>query len=90
MNAVGDFTHDQPGNTAGQKQEEKPIAEGKAAIGEKFTAGDYSLSPKEIRYWVGMRVRYEPGKPIVLTSLWVGFGGMVITFIGRMRRKRKE
>jgi hypothetical protein len=90
VKAVGGFTHDQPGNTAGQKQEEKPIAEGKAPIGERFDAGDYSLSPKEIRYWVGMRVRYEPGKPIVLTSLWVGFGGMVITFIGRMRRGKKQ
>ena len=68
----------------------KPLAEGKAAIGEKFDAGDYYLSVKEVRYWVGMRVGYEPGKPVVLTSLWMGLGGMVITFIGRMRRKRKD
>lgn len=64
----------------------KPIAEGRAPTGKKVKAGDYYLSAKEVRYWVGMTVRYEPGKPIVLASLWVGFGGMVITFIGRMRK----
>jgi len=69
---------------AGQDQ---PIAEGKAAVGEKFKAGEYYLSVKEVRYWASMNVRYEPGKPIVLTSLWVGLGGMVITFVGRLRKK---
>lgn len=67
---------------------EKPRAEGKAALGELFDAGDYYLSLKEVRYWTAMYVRYDPGLPIVLASLWVGFGGMVITFIGRMRRMR--
>ena len=69
---------------------DKPLAEGKAAIGAKFDAGDYTLSVKEVRYWVGMNVRHDPGKPIVLSSLWVGFAGMVITFIGRLRRGRKQ
>jgi len=82
--------HDRLSNKEVAGQEEKALAEGKAVIGEKFIAGDYYLSPKEIRYWVGMRVRYEPGKPIVLTSLWVGLTGMVITFIGRMRRGKRQ
>jgi len=69
---------------------DKPLAEGKAAIGAKFDAGDYTLSVKEVRYWVGMNVRHDPGKPIVLSSLWVGFAGMVITFMGRLRRNRKQ
>jgi hypothetical protein len=69
---------------------EKMIAEGKAAVGDRFDAGDYYLSVKEVRYWVSMRVNYEPGQPIVLGSLWVGLGGMVITFIGRLRRGRVE
>jgi hypothetical protein len=68
----------------------KALAKGTAAIGERFDAGDYYLSPVEVRYWVGMNVRHEPGKPIVLASLWVGLGGMVITFIGRIRRRRAE
>lgn len=78
-----------PLDKADAKQAEKPIAEGKAAVGEKIRIGDYYLSPKEVRYWVGMNVRYEPGKPIVLASLWAGLGGMIITFIGRLRKKRK-
>jgi cytochrome c biogenesis protein ResB len=70
-------------------QREKPLAEGKAAMGERFKTGDHYLEAKEVRYWVGMRVRYEPGKPIVLTSLWVGLGGVVLTFIGRLRKRKK-
>jgi len=73
---------------AGNMQEEKPLAEGKAAVGEKFRAGDYFLEAREIRYWVGMNVRYEPGKPIVLTSLWVALGGLLITFIGRLSKRK--
>jgi cytochrome c biogenesis protein ResB len=66
----------------------KPMAAGRAPIGKKIKAGDYYLSVKEVRYWVGMNVRYEPGKLIVLVSLWVGLSGMVITFIGRMRKSK--
>jgi hypothetical protein len=66
----------------------KPLADGKAAIGGSFAFGEYLLSAKEVRYWVGMLVRYEPGKPIVLTSLWVGLAGMIITTFGRMIRKK--
>jgi cytochrome c biogenesis protein ResB len=65
---------------------DKDIVEGRAALGDKFRAGEYFLSAKEVRYWVRMNVRHEPGKPIVLASLWVGLAGMVITTIGRIRR----
>lgn len=71
------------------KRDEKPFAEGKRGMGKKIMAGDHYLAVTEVRYWVGMSVSYEPGKPIVLTSLWVGLGGMIITFIGRMRRGGK-
>ncbi|MEW6713860.1 MAG: hypothetical protein AB1306_02055 [Nitrospirota bacterium] len=67
----------------------KPLAEGKAAVGETFIAGEYLLTATEVRYWVGMTVRYEPGKPIVLASLWIGLAGMVITTVGRMMRRKK-
>lgn len=72
---------------SGHEKEEKPLAEGKAAVGDKFDAGEYDLSVKEIRYWVGMKVVYEPGQPIVLASMWAGLAGMIITFIGRMRKR---
>jgi hypothetical protein len=65
---------------------EKPIAEHTVRIGERFKVGAYYLSAEEVRYWVMMMVRYEPGKPIVLASLWVGLSGMIITFIGRLIR----
>ncbi|MBI5740785.1 MAG: cytochrome c biogenesis protein ResB [Nitrospirae bacterium] len=76
-----------PLDVSGPRQAVKATAEGKAAIGEKVRVGDYYLSAQEVRYWVGMSMRYEPGKPIVLASLWVGFVGIVITFIGRLRRR---
>lgn len=69
---------------------DKPLAEGKAAIGAPFVAGEYVLTAKEVRYWVGMLVRYEPGKPLVMTSLWVALAGMIITTVGRMVRGKKN
>jgi hypothetical protein len=69
---------------------QKVIAEGNTAVGGKFAAGDYHLSVREVRYWVAMSVRYDPGLPVVLTSLWVGLGGIVITFIGRMRSEKQR
>jgi hypothetical protein len=67
---------------------DKTLIEGKAAIGEQFAFREYVLSAKEVRYWVGMLVRYEPGKPILLTSLWVGLIGMCLTTLGRMFKKK--
>lgn len=74
---------------AEEKQGEKPVAEGKAAVGSKYKSGEHQLSVQEVRYWVSMSVRYDPGQPIVLASFWAGLGGMIITFFGRMRRDRK-
>lgn len=71
-----------------QKQDEKPLATGKAPIGERFKAGDYQLSVKEVRYWTAMSVRYEPGQPMVMTSLWVGLFGMLLTTLARIFKKR--
>ena len=75
---------------ADARQEQKVIAEGKSAIGDKFAAGAYRLSAREVRYWVAMSVRYDPGQPIVLTSLWVGLFGIVLTFIGRIRKAKQK
>ncbi|MDO8282430.1 MAG: hypothetical protein Q7U10_07390 [Thermodesulfovibrionia bacterium] len=77
-----------PLNEVGLPNLDKPLAEGMAAIGESFAAGEYFLTVKEVRYWVGMKVSYEPGKPIVLTSLWVALAGMIITTVGRMVRRK--
>ncbi len=66
----------------------KPISEGRALIGKKIKAGDYYLSVKEVRYWVAMAVRHDPGKPIVLTSLWIALSGMLMTFIGRIKKAK--
>lgn len=70
----------------GLPRRDKPLAEGKAAIGTPFAAGEYILTAKEVRYWVGMLVRYEPGKLLVMISLWVALAGMCITTVGRMLR----
>jgi len=70
--------------------EDNPLFEGKVPLGKKFSAGDYSLVMEEVRYWAAMTVRYDPGKYIVLTALWIGLGGMIITFFGRIIRGRKK
>lgn len=66
-----------------------PYAEEKVPVGRPVVVGDYVLSAPEVRYWVGMTVRYEPGKPIVLASLWAGLAGMIITTLGRILRGRR-
>lgn len=76
-------------NEKGTQKSGTPFANGKVRIGEPFFAGEYVLTVKEVRYWAGMVVRYEPGKLIVLTSLWVGLAGMIITTIGRMFKQGK-
>jgi cytochrome c biogenesis protein ResB len=63
--------------------------ESKSPIGTKLDVGDYYLSAKAVHYWAGLRVVYEPGQPIVLSSMWVGLSGLFITFYGRIRRRRK-
>lgn len=67
---------------------------GKVTVGGTFDAGEFSLSPSEAHYWVGMSVRYDPGVNVVLTSLCTGLAGMVLTFAGRVRqgaaRRRAE
>ncbi len=74
--------------TSGEKHEMKPLADGTVKLNEKLAVGEHELSAKEVRYWVGMNVLYNPGKPFVLASLCVGLAGIVITTIGRMMRGR--
>lgn len=74
----------------GPKSGEGPFAGGKALVGEKVRIGDRFLSVTEVRYWVVMNVRYEPGKPVVLTSLWIGLGGMIMTFVGRLIKNSSQ
>lgn len=66
----------------------KPLVEGKSPIGKPFAVGDQFITAKEVRFWVGMMVRYEPGKPVILTCLWVALAGMILTTVGRMLRGR--
>jgi len=65
-----------------------PAAErsGQVLVGAQFDAGDFTLSPREIRYWVGMDVRYDPGLNVILGSLCLGLAGMILTFVGRVRQ----
>jgi type IV secretory pathway VirB2 component (pilin) len=57
-----------------------------ARVGEVLDAGEFKLSVREVRYWVGMDVRYDPGLNVILGSLCTGLAGMVLTFIGRVRQ----
>jgi hypothetical protein len=69
---------------------EQPSAAGKVPIGGTFDAGDYLLEAREVRYWVGMTVRHDPGLTLILTSLWAGLGGMTLTFAGRILQDAKK
>jgi len=62
----------------GNPDHEKSLAEGSVSIGQKLTYGEYALNVEEVLYWVGMTVLSEPGKPFVLTFLWVVFRGWLL------------
>jgi hypothetical protein len=55
-------------------------------IGGRLEAGDYLLSPTEVRYWAGMTVRYDPAQGFILGSLVAGFAGMLFTLVGRLKQ----
>jgi hypothetical protein len=55
-------------------------------VGETQELGGLRFSPREVRYWVGMNVRYDPGLTVVMASLTLGLLGMVLTFVGRLRQ----
>jgi hypothetical protein len=70
----------------------KPERQGTVPVGDRFDGGDVALEAREVRYWVGMDVRYDPGLGVSLGSLVTGLVGMVLTFVGRLRqgpRKKK-
>lgn len=69
---------------------EKPLFVAKKPLNEVVAFDEFQLAAREVRYWVGMSVRYEPGKPIVLFSLWMGLTGMIITTGARMLRGTKQ
>ena len=78
------------GAAVGGMRSDPPYADGSVNIAEKYAFGEHQLSVPEVRYWVAMNVRYNPGKPLVLISLWVGLIGMIITTVGRMLPKRRR
>lgn len=88
-NAGGEHTMNPMGSASAAGQVSNPLADGTVNVAERFAFGEHQLFVPEVRYWVAMNVRYNPGKPVVLASLWVGLAGMVITTIGRMMRARK-
>lgn len=63
---------------------------GLVAVGGVFDAGDYRLEAREIRYWVSMDVRYDPGLNVSLGSLVTGLAGMFLTLAGRLRQGARK
>jgi cytochrome c biogenesis protein ResB len=70
----------------GKGAEPGPEVKGLVPVGGRLEAGDLVVQPREIRYWVGMDVRYDPGLTTVLASLCTGLAGMVLTLVGRLRQ----
>jgi cytochrome c biogenesis protein ResB len=59
---------------------------GTVVVGAELALGGLRLSPREVRFWVGMNVRHDPGLWVVLSSLTLGLVGVVLTFVGRLRQ----
>lgn len=67
----------------------EPKFEVKAALDEKVRVGDQYLALREVRYWMNLDVRYNPGQPLISSSLWIGLGGIALTTIARLIRKKQ-
>jgi hypothetical protein len=70
------------------------LRSGKVPVGGTLQVGRHQLVASEVRYWVGMTVRRDPGLLVILSSLWAGLAGMTMTFVGRIiqdgRRAKRE
>jgi hypothetical protein len=92
--AAGDHHGSEQADQQGKDQSDEPTASGKVPVGGTFDAGEFKLEAREVRYWVGMTVRHDPGLTFILASLWAALGGMTTTFIGRIlqdsKRSRRE
>ncbi len=67
-----------------------PAHTGTVPVGGTFEAGNRRLEVSEVRYWVGIAVRHDPGLTLILTSLWAGLAGMAMTFAGRIWQDTKR
>lgn len=75
-----------PGEGARPPLAPGPSYQGLVPVGGRLDAGDLVFSPREVRYWVAMDVRYDPGLNVILAGLCTGLLGMVLTLIGRLRQ----
>ncbi len=69
------------------EQRGKELFRGRADFGQRVRVGKYLLSMEEVRFWASMTMRYSPGMPIILTSFWLGLGGLVLTTVARFRKR---
>jgi cytochrome c biogenesis protein ResB len=62
----------------------------KVALGEKVRVGEHQLALVEVRAWINLDVRYNPGRYIIMTSFWAGIAGLVLTVTARMKRNGRR
>jgi cytochrome c biogenesis protein ResB len=70
----------------GPSGDPQPEREGRTVVGAGFDAGAFTLTPREIRYWVGINVRRDPGMAVILASLCLGVVGMAMVLAARVRQ----
>jgi len=69
---------------------EKILFGEKAAGGEKVLLGEHGLELKEVRSWLNLDVKYNPGRYIIMLSFWSGLGGITLTVLARMLGRAKR
>jgi hypothetical protein len=65
----------------GAPESSEELFKGKAAFGERVKVADYLISMDEVRYWTSINLIYRPGLKLIFGSLWVAFGGLILTLI---------
>jgi hypothetical protein len=67
-----------------------PEAVGMVQVGQPWRTGDLVLKAVEVRYWVGMTVRTDPGLGVIMGSLAFGLLGSFLTLVGRLRQGARK
>lgn len=78
--ANNEAKHGGPESSESSESSEE-LFKGKAAFGERVKVADYLISMDEVRYWTSINLNYHPGLTFIFGSLWVAFGGLILTLI---------
>ena len=63
----------------------KNLFTGRLKMNELKKIGDYTISIKEIRYWIQLYIVSEEGIKLIFLGFWLSIAGLILKFLKRRR-----